>query len=165
MNMNEYEKITIQYIKLLMEMGGTSGEIWTRFNESAHLYLDVNKEESLSVSCIYDCHIGECYSNCQEVASDDPHRWSYYEGCAVLMLSGGSGIPVEHAWLVDSDGRVVDPTWTTIWDKYPSKCFEYYGMEVPLGFAIEKSMEGRMQQAVQLYLIEGIEKAKQGGLK
>lgn len=49
-----------------------------------------------------------CYDNAARLAlsRDDVH---YAEGFAIDLA--GLPIPIEHAWLVDLDGRVIDPTW------------------------------------------------------
>ena len=49
-----------------------------------------------------------CFKNAAELALADPSL-TYHEGYAV----GRAGIPVLHAWCVDEDGGVVDPTWPT----------------------------------------------------
>jgi hypothetical protein len=55
----------------------------------------------------------QCYGNCVKalVAAmgarrDDIH---YAEGYAISKV--GLPIPIQHAWLVDGKGRVIDPTW------------------------------------------------------
>ena len=56
-----------------------------------------------------DIPVGEarmCFKNAFELVMGDPRRYHYVEGYA-------SGyIPVHHAWAVDQQGRVVDPTWS-----------------------------------------------------
>lgn len=56
-----------------------------------------------------------CYHNCQAILLADvrrskPRGFIYVEGYA---CSAAVGFPfvTEHAWLVDRDGRVIDPTW------------------------------------------------------
>jgi hypothetical protein len=45
----------------------------------------------------------------------------YVEGYAV---SDGVGLPIHHAWAVDAEGRVVDPTWSVIGDAYLGVVFD-----------------------------------------
>lgn len=49
---------------------------------------------------------GQCYRNAGERALES-ERWGYAEGFATLSVP----VPVHHAWLVDPEGRAVDPTW------------------------------------------------------
>lgn len=52
---------------------------------------------------------GWCFSNAREIAmADDSYTYCEGYGCSVL--------PLHHAWLVDSDDRVVDPTWGHLYD-------------------------------------------------
>ena len=46
----------------------------------------------------------QCYMNATHLAIDMPHL-TYVEGNILMM-----GIPIEHAWCVDEEGVVVDPT-------------------------------------------------------
>lgn len=50
-----------------------------------------------------------CYQNAQRLAFRSD-RFTYVEGYA---CSGSLSIwlPVQHAWVVDAEGRVIDPTW------------------------------------------------------
>ena len=50
--------------------------------------------------------LGECYSNAYKMLEDPVYR--YCEGYAT---STSLGIPLAHAWVVDKDNNVVDPTW------------------------------------------------------
>lgn len=54
----------------------------------------------------------ECYHNCL-IASMRFDDLTYCEGFATVH-----DFPVHHAWLVDADGRLHDPTWTTVGDVY-----------------------------------------------
>jgi hypothetical protein len=63
--------------------------------------------------------LGDCYMNAGRVVYDRPDL-RYVEGYAV---PGNIGIPLMHAWLVDEDGRVIDPTW--------ADGAAYYGVIIP----------------------------------
>ena len=56
------------------------------------------------------CVERECFSNSLKIAALQygTEDLTYVEGYAA---SGNVGIPVHHAWLVDKDGHVIDPTW------------------------------------------------------
>ena len=48
-----------------------------------------------------------CYYNCLELLREHPEL-TYCEGYA---LTEDLPLPLAHAWLVDSNGNVIDPTW------------------------------------------------------
>jgi len=54
-----------------------------------------------------------CYDNTFRLVQRDRgrHGLVYCEGYAILAGPDWVGIPVQHAWAVDADGRVVDVTW------------------------------------------------------
>lgn len=57
----------------------------------------------------YQRHAGPmkaCFENTQRLVRRFPHELHYAEGYAVSSL-----FPVLHAWAVDRDGQMVDPTW------------------------------------------------------
>jgi hypothetical protein len=59
----------------------------------------------------------QCYRNAGEEAVAD-RRWAYAEGYAACR----GVFPVHHAWLVDEQGFVLDPTWEF------SEKNEYFGL-------------------------------------
>jgi len=62
-----------------------------------------------------------CYRNALWTAMDHPD-WRYVEGFAVSF----QGFPCDHAWVVQPDGTVVDPTW------YAPDLAAYYGVVIPV---------------------------------
>ena len=64
----------------------------------------------------------QCFRNAHIVAMRLPERYAYVEGFALGM------IPVPHAWLIDMDGKVVDPTWNK------ETCAEYIGVPLDLRY-------------------------------
>jgi hypothetical protein len=72
---------------------------------------------------------GSCYLNAYTLASFQPERFSYYEGYGSLV--GNNGWATAHGWCIDSDGRVVDPTWWGL-GQPPAA---YQGIEIPLDLA------------------------------
>jgi hypothetical protein len=64
----------------------------------------------------------QCFYNAwiMSLARDD---LTYYEGFAYSGL-----ITVHHAWCIDSDGLVVDPTWRAKNYKLPENEWDYFGV-------------------------------------
>ena len=59
----------------------------------------------------------ECFNNAASMVLDGRYKGlTYVEGYATAML------PLHHAWVVDVDGQVIDPTW----DDHPDA--EYFGV-------------------------------------
>lgn len=52
---------------------------------------------------------GLCYANCYD-AIREFEGYTYVEGYA----QGGVGFPVQHAWLENEQGDIVDPTWAQV---------------------------------------------------
>ena len=48
----------------------------------------------------------QCFKNAFALANSNPNVLAYVEGLALT-----SGIPLHHAWCVDRDGNVIEPTW------------------------------------------------------
>ncbi|MFJ8768829.1 hypothetical protein [Streptomyces clavifer] len=52
----------------------------------------------------------ECFANAVATEREHPHL-AYTEGFAVAV---DSPVPTAHAWCTDSDGHVIDPTWSQL---------------------------------------------------
>lgn len=75
-----------------------------------------------------------CYANCQELVLKN-RSLTYVEGYAMAQ---DVSIPLHHAWLVDANGYVIDPTWET-----PGCCY----LGIPLATSWVKSIwNSRKQQ-------------------
>jgi hypothetical protein len=61
---------------------------------------------ALLPDCFRQAPLGQCYRNATRLAMKHPEL-AYVEGYA----SHDGRFPLQHAWTVDFDGRVVDPTW------------------------------------------------------
>lgn len=72
-----------------------------------------------------------CYGDAYQLAMDNDDL-TYVEGYAM-----NTGLAVQHAWVVDSEGTVIDITWAAGWEQYgdkdedPDSRRSYYGFEVP----------------------------------
>jgi len=76
------------------------------FYKESELFTDVDKKMSEEVSLRNDCKIKECYRNTW-ISTSSFRTLKYYEG---FVFSEDIPIPIEHSWLVTSDGKIVDPT-------------------------------------------------------
>ena len=67
-----------------------------------------------------------CFDNAYRLAARSRGRLRYVEGYATTY------IPMHHAWTVDRDGNVVDPTWEYDADSRLGADTPYFGTEFPL---------------------------------
>ena len=72
----------------------------------------------------------ECFKNALHLAIAT--GWTYCEGYAI------GHFPVEHAWVIDGDGFVIDNTWRP--DNYGENP-EYYGVEMDEDFVSRAVLE------------------------
>lgn len=84
----------------------------------------------------------ECYGNCVKAlllnqADDDLF---YAEGYAAGR--GGLWIPVQHAWLVDQHGQVIDPTWEDATDN------AYFGVVFRRTFVCDMLEKAQMEPGI-----------------
>ena len=93
-----------------------------KFIELSDEFSVLNVAESLKLSRKYRCEIKNCYSNCLRIATRDS-GYQYVEGY------GMSVIPIEHAWLVNENGEVIDPTWVLTGEHFTT---DYFGVRVPI---------------------------------
>jgi hypothetical protein len=49
-----------------------------------------------------------CYMNAYRLAQANPNKYTYVEG---MGMPEGVPFPLSHAWVVDKDNHVIDPTW------------------------------------------------------
>jgi hypothetical protein len=66
--------------------------------------LDNGESYSVLGDPVEPMNPGECFKNCALTALANPN-FTYVEGWATSV------IPLHHAWLLDENGTVVDPTW------------------------------------------------------
>ncbi len=78
----------------------------------------------LSLSSFAPGRPGRCFENAAQIASENPSL-VYVQGFAWNV------VPCEHAWCVDEQGRVVDPTWghQTDWHQ-----LRYFGVALRIEF-------------------------------
>lgn len=75
--------------------------------------------------------LGQCYKNAYHLADSNPEL-IYVEGYASTKMLG---FPFAHAWCVDRDGLIYDPTWKD-GDKY-------YGVEFSLSYVTQVILKRR----------------------
>lgn len=68
-----------------------------------------------------------CYLNSYTLAVDQPERFTYFEGYASTLRGNGWG--TAHAWCIDRQRRVADPTWANFASDRPGA---YLGLAIPL---------------------------------
>ncbi len=78
------------------------------FLSKADLYTTVDKELSQKVSESVNAKIKECYYNCWKAVND--REFTNLDYCEGFVISDDLGIPLEHCWLTDPRGVVIDPT-------------------------------------------------------
>ena len=73
----------------------------------------------------------QCFMNAAKMATES-ERFIYCEGYALSI------IPVMHAWCLDKDGNVIDPTWASL----PfEKGREYFGIAIKTSYVIHYFLE------------------------
>lgn len=72
----------------------------------------------------------QCYMNSYRIASQ--MGWTYVEGFAIS--SDTIAIPVQHAWVVDDKGSVIETTWRR-------SGAEYYGIPLEFSFMHKVMLE------------------------
>lgn len=76
------------------------------FYKTSQTLTKVDEKISEKISLQHDCQIKECYRNAW-ISTCGRSDLKYYEG---YVASKGIPIPIEHAWLVNADGMIIDPT-------------------------------------------------------
>lgn len=92
----------------------------------ASFMLEYGREWKADLSSLHgDMRQGACFSNATLKMSDN-QSLTYVEGYAVHC-----GLPLEHAWCVDENGKVIDPTWKPTYvngNAVPEGAIEYFGI-------------------------------------
>lgn len=55
--------------------------------------------------------VRQCFANAYDIATNFEDEFTYVEGFA---QASGSPFLVRHAWVLDGEGRIVDPTWANL---------------------------------------------------
>lgn len=84
----------------------------------------------------------ECFSNAAKLAIRHPDKLAYVEGYAAGI------IPLSHAWCVDRDGEVVDPTWG---HNEVRAGTDYFGVAVSTEFLTKLLLENKYYGLIEVY--------------
>jgi hypothetical protein len=127
-------------------MNNNIGYLITTLQQKAELFTKINKNPDLLYKSVDSLVLdygqpftkqikspfqGEpkfCFKNCYQALYDFP-KLSYCEGFAISNL----GIPIIHAWLVNDNLEVIDPTW--IDNRFQNR--SYFGIVFTEDFVLE----------------------------
>ncbi len=104
-----------------------NGALHTELLKQGRLYQDINFELSRELASAENCETSQCYYNCQHIVLDlKPYRY-----CDGFVFNEKFAIPIKHAWLLDAEGHVVDPTLALQEDFGSGDLVrEYFGVEI-----------------------------------
>lgn len=120
-------------------------ETWQKFSEVAEDFEKKNWDEARRLAKKHRCVVRECFRNCALIALKHPEL-TYVEGMACKL------IPVQHAWLVNAEGEVIDPTYV-LTEEYENT--DYFGVRIPIETLIKpKLMERHAFLPAWLYVIQ-----------
>ena len=109
-------------------------DVWRWFLRSGREFSTINREHSRNLANHYGAHERQCYANALQIAMCEPEL-AYVEGFATSI------IPVEHAWVVNKQGTVFDPTWILLGEDWTP---DYFGVEIPLIVAAKHYADPRL---------------------
>lgn len=98
------------------------------FLDNAKSFTEVDREQSELLSKKIQAEIKNCYYNSWRVANTD-FSLDYYEG---FVIDKELPIPIEHSWLVNTRGVVIDPTLIISGDRF-KKQMKKYGVKTREG--------------------------------
>lgn len=76
----------------------------------------------------------ECFGNAYAAVVLRPDRYTYVEGKAAT-----DGLVVNHAWLEDADGTIIDPTWGNHLETDATPT--YYGIRFAADFVLRRALD------------------------
>jgi hypothetical protein len=123
--MNIYKSELLDHVDQLTKFMGKTKNYHKWFKENAIIYNKINKIESVKVQKRNRTKIKRCFDNCYKAVYKEQNL-KYIEGYTMSL------IPIEHAFLVNENNEIIDPTLSINTDisndRYGS---EYYGIEIP----------------------------------
>ena len=125
MNQNISKSELVDYVDQLTKYMDRTKDYHKWFKQNAKLYHIINKVESVKVQKRNRTKIKRCFDNCYKAVYKE-EKLKYMEGYTMSL------IPIEHAFLVNENNEVIDPTLSINTsghsDRYGS---EYMGIEIP----------------------------------
>ena len=108
-----------------------------RYITLGELVLDVGRPNQVDLRTmdVEPMELGQCFHNAFTMAVDNPNL-TYCEGYALASI-----LPVEHAWLEDVDGNVIDPTWKNLPGRGTATEAGYFGVRFSTQFLLHAVME------------------------
>jgi hypothetical protein len=94
------------------------------FYKNARTFTKVDEKISEKLSLQHDCQIKECYRNSWIATCGRPDL-KYFEG---FVASEEIPIPIEHSWIVNADGKVIDLTLIINGDRLGKQLKKNYGI-------------------------------------
>lgn len=141
-----------QYVESIgTVMKGAQRQIWLDFVSAGESYYSVDWGASIRLAREFRCEQRQCFLNCGVIACTRMDL-RYYEGYALNM------IPVEHAWLIAPDGRIIDPTWSLL---ETDRVGDYFGMEIPLKYLLRSRRHRRPRREFEPRWVKVLQDRKQ----
>ena len=115
----------IKYVDQLCKYMDNTKNYHKWFKQNSKIYNIINKTESVKVQKRNRTKIKRCFDNCYKAVYKEKNL-KYMEGYTMSL------IPIEHAFLVNENNEVIDPTLSINTDldsdRYGS---QYMGIEIP----------------------------------
>jgi hypothetical protein len=117
--MNKILTLLEKRAALMREVNANPGWKYRSFEE---LVLDCGREMQPDENSWLEQGLPKsCYWNCQQLVSKQPEL-IYCEGFAA---SQDVGFPLAHAWLLNTEGKVLEPTWDSPGEAYLGIAFSW----------------------------------------
>lgn len=175
MSLKEFCEMELQAYRKMNNSRQTAYKEW--FYKNSESFKDVNKELSEKLSIENSCEIKQCYRNAW-IATCGKRNLRYFEG---FVASKSIPIPIQHAWLIDTDGKVVDPTLIINGDRMVKQLRkmgikdhtprgnrlgdDYFGMEIPIDFVNKMTFKKKITGEWLLDYFKSVELAQVGEIK
>lgn len=130
-SLNHSERYAQMLADFYAQHNHKGANVHKKFVELSTLWSILNWDESVKLAKRFKCAPKQCFQNCITISVFNP-ALKYCEGYATNI------IPTEHAWLVNAQGEVIDPTWCILNDKFEP---DYFGMVLNLKHLPHKAFE------------------------
>ncbi len=154
-HIKEHLKWELEAYRKFNDQRALKYKTWFYENSSTFTTVDIDEKLSKEIADRNNCRVKQCYHNAWISLSSRSFR--YFEG---YEMSKGIPIPIEHAWLVSANGKIVDPTMIINGKQMQQQLkkdykiiaevsnesrlpLEYYGMEIPTEYVIEMGIKNK----------------------